>query len=70
MEWQPIESAPKDGRAFLAWCFDGATGEACAVSWDERAEMLGRSPWRVNGVEDRLNWTKPTHWMQLPDPPA
>ena len=57
MEWQPIETAPKDGRLILAWEEQDMT---------YRLIFWGSSEWRYGpfGVE-----CSPTHWMPLPDPP-
>lgn len=69
-EWQPIETAPKDGTPFLGWCPQAPGSmkdEICALSFDPNAD--GRIPWCVAGVEERLTWSEPTHWMPLPPPP-
>lgn len=65
MDWQPIDSAPKDGTRFLAfrdgimevvwfkrdWFYEGDTG-------------LGSDNWLY--PKDH----QPTHWMPLPEPPV
>jgi hypothetical protein len=64
VEWQPIETAPKDGTEVLLWVPDGTyfalmmTGsyEGCAMGW---CDNVRGSP----GFE-------PTHWMPLPRPPS
>lgn len=54
-EWQPIETAPKDGTWFLAYEADVPMYTA---HWDE------------DGWYD-LEWKcRPTHWMPLPEPPS
>jgi hypothetical protein len=62
MEWQPIETAPKDGRLSLVrksggdeWC-----GTFTAY-WS-----AARGAWFYS--QDRSVAT-PTHWMPLPNPP-
>lgn len=76
MEWQPIETAPKDGRWVLLCGFDpdddpvyGSTNPPAVVAFwreddwgDEWAYCFWDSDWRsfVDG---------PTHWMPLPEPP-
>ena len=82
-EWRPIETAPKDGTAFLAWC-DAVYGEVsgfmdglCFITQlagepDDRsdAEISGCSgPWWIDGGDYYGCWSRPTHWMPLPDPP-
>lgn len=58
-EWQPIESAPKDGD-FLAW----HSGDISRV---RRFDMGPRSV--VNGMRGR--WWNENWWMPLPpDPPT
>lgn len=65
-EWQPIASAPKDGRAVLlypsaCWCTEDDRGEV--AYWDNDAEAWDR----MGPVAD--DYTGPTHWMPLPPPP-
>lgn len=81
-EWQPIETAPKDGRTLLLGHFNRAgkwrTLRGQWYSWDlineewEEPEN-GHEGWYETSVEndDPPNcWsTEPTHWMPLPAPP-
>ena len=65
MEWQPIETAPKDGTLVLVW--DEDTGGAFAAQF--LVEVTG---WGNPG--EWMDWhgmrlLQPTHWMPLPDPP-
>lgn len=61
-DWQPIETAPKDGRyMLLMW-----------PHWSPRHAIIGRwfcgewdAIWRLEGDRDDPS---PTHWMPLPDP--
>lgn len=58
MDWQPIETAPKDEDILLAHP-DGSM-------------MIGRrnragTAWDDGDFRDHENW--PTHWMPLPAPP-
>ena len=72
-EWQPIETAPKDGTKILVFCRHGE----CEISewyecWKtnyvlvegteyfEKHETLYQEGWNSNGF---------THWMPLPEPP-
>lgn len=62
-EWQPIETAPKDGEDFLAlFLFDDGSFRYDVSRWCDARELFtaGR-PFE----ED----TQPTHWMPLPEPP-
>lgn len=56
MEWQPIETAPKDGRQFVVCWSDGHFD--MMGGWEEYSEIVefGEPP--------------ATHWLPLPDPPA
>lgn len=66
MQWQPIETAPKDGTPILGF----ADGEITTVEWFQIGAIAGYftlcvcGPWAVDG-----EWN-PTHWMPLPNPPA
>ncbi|KPK13948.1 MAG: hypothetical protein AMJ56_00420 [Anaerolineae bacterium SG8_19] len=66
MNWQPIETAPKDGSCFLAYM------------WYEKEEGDDYEFYSVIRWEKGLGWVqenpymdpfKPTHWMPLPEPP-
>jgi hypothetical protein len=61
-EWQPIETAPKDGTEILAW--DGSV-RTTAVWWVPGKQWSLVSPGEY--AEDSEVW--PTHWMPLPEPP-
>jgi len=69
LQWQPIETAPRDGMPILAR--EKGAGPAvymmCAM-WSG-SELEG---WRVPGARGWANvrWFHPTHWMHLPPPPA
>ena len=58
MEWQPIETAPKDGRNVLIFNEDGIE-----IGWWSR----GTSEWCRQDMY--LSTAQPTHWMPLPAPP-
>jgi hypothetical protein len=81
-EWQPIEIAPKDGSAFLAYGRhthrpkDAQRGVEAGdhwwaiILWDIwRPEEDGGRAW-VFAKDGNYTWSAPTHWMPLPDPPA
>lgn len=57
MEWQPIETAPKD-KLLLGY----AEGMMRLVMWENGG-------WLQVGATIEQGWFKPTHWMPLPDPP-
>jgi len=70
MEWQPIETAPKDGTRFLAFWpeTDAASGNETMTTtwWGVTAGGIGRweTAWS-SGVDDE----QPTFWIRL-GPPA
>lgn len=65
-EWQPIETAPRDGRDDII-LFDTNSGTSIVASWDQDA--LDAWCWMtLDGPhyhEDAF-----THWMPLPPPPG
>lgn len=62
MEWQPIETAPKDGTEFLVFCTDDGHSYICFCNY------LAGGYWNPDAeVGGKLN---PTHWMPLPKPPV
>lgn len=70
--WQPIDTAPKDGTEILVFVPPAkwSGGYVRSVMWVEDSD---HSCWCV---EDNklgpfaLRGGSPTHWMQLPEPPA
>jgi hypothetical protein len=77
-EWQPIETAPKDGTRVLitggvwmdtrlAWPFDNQK----ALTHVEIAQYLEGDGFVISDFSDgTYEIAKPTHWMPLPAPPA
>jgi hypothetical protein len=61
MDWQPIETAPKDGTRVLLywphWCEEAITGK-----WSKRNQWESTVVCADCGPD-------PTHWMPLPAPP-
>lgn len=72
-EWQPIETAPKDGTAII---YRGKYTTAGACRWwteQDLADAECGSPedycaaWY--DADDEDSEVVPTHWMPLPEPP-
>ena len=65
--WQPIETAPKDGRPILAYGHIALSNHAIGVVvWSETYGL-----WDAENDPDQGPWdSKPTHWMPLPEPPT
>ena len=70
MDWQPIETAPKDGTWFLVCCGDEGPESYCHAEFVPVADGLYRrnlieyTEWR--GFN---NFHRMTHWQHLPMPP-
>ena len=79
-DWQPIETAPKDGTAvLLCWA---RSADGAPIDWRQDPETAGvfvqvASWWAGDGewivycsmVRDPSLHFEPTHWMPLPPPP-
>jgi hypothetical protein len=71
--WQPIETAPKDGRSIIGWNGD----RVAEMSWTDTRDDNDNYGWCESGFTDggMLYWCNniadptPTHWMPLPEPP-
>jgi hypothetical protein len=64
-DWQPIDSAPKDGTEILGH----NDGVYAIVSWQTHRTMTGiYGNWadRAGYLE---SYERPTHWQPLPEPP-
>jgi hypothetical protein len=73
MEWQPIETAPKDGTEFLAYDKRTKKMDVChwigrPMNWPSQVQMDGE----YGPYEDQFghSWRDISHWMPLPPPPA
>lgn len=69
MEWQPIETAPKDGTEILIYepSYLGVdSGKIYTASWDCDCY----NTWIEAGGERYMSFDNATHWMPLPSPPA
>jgi hypothetical protein len=66
MEWQPIESAPMDGRSFMVWVAESDMG----AHWFAPVSITPGGKWWDDSTGDNI---KPidgaTHWQPLPAPP-
>lgn len=81
LAWQPIQTAPKDGRQVLIvggrftydddWTSAPFLGVAIAL-WvsNSHSPMGGGWQGENNGGHDQWNWHQPTHWQPLPDVPV
>jgi hypothetical protein len=84
-EWQPIETAPKDGTVIDLWVDGEFAGRRASCYWGKPWHDCGEhgrycdSEWHDldNGWVDDLNMPlrslddrEPTHWMPLPAAPA
>ena len=76
MKWQPIETAPKDGR--LLWLIEDGEewglGRVYQFSgyWMEDSHYRGGGYWAYQlapSAGKGVAVAAPTHWMPIPDPP-
>jgi hypothetical protein len=64
MEWQPIETAPKDGKCLL-WVDTDDGGEFAVLARDKNGHWIHEGePTFCHGF-----YYAPALWMPLPDPP-
>lgn len=76
IDWQPMDTAPTDGRPILLICedrgrcvgrndMDPDVWRACfEIGWDGEPETIRDNTW-----EDELVTLRPILWMPLPDYP-
>ena len=66
-EWQPIETAPKDGTVFVSWAPDELHSEGgywCLLYWEGKNYSAFVEYW-----DGEPPGAEPKHWMSLPEPP-
>lgn len=69
-EWQPIETAPKDGTHVLGFWpgFGGLAPATIETWWGEGLDRAKGHTWQSTYEEGEGEYG-PTHWMPLPVPP-
>ena len=74
MEWQPIETAPKDGTAILVFPPSLSGVQASIAKWDKDEYARRPKPyWKRLDAHGRAFISRekpPTHWMPTPPPPS
>ena len=63
-EWQPIETAPRDGTYILASPYWIGNPRADVVNWHKAQRSEGWLNIREGYIPG-----KPTHWLPIPEPP-
>ena len=71
-QWQPIETAPKDGTKVLLYgplsCSKGIIRKVPKMAVDRYAQPEDKLGWTGWGKFNPKFWP-PTHWQPLPEPP-
>lgn len=75
-EWQPIETAPRDGKPVLFFCDGDVRKGYCE---DQHFFIINNGDYTDGGYgqdyrcdpKNKYEWSygMPTHWMPLPNPP-
>jgi hypothetical protein len=78
-DWQPIETAPKDGSRIDGWAVntvrpENVPGRYSNMWWEDGEWVIGQR-YQPFPIEAPIAATgepvvKLTHWMPLPEPPA
>lgn len=66
MDWQPIETAPKDGTEVILYVADF---DSVTTGWYSSRTGLWPRHDEFTEDGDACNIGLPTHWMPLPEPP-
>ncbi len=81
-EWQPIETAPRDGSLFLCWVSAVNYGETDeGQQYQQDVSQVDFCNWRTQADIPDSGWFDPccgqigdsqnvTHWMPLPSAPS
>jgi hypothetical protein len=65
-EWQPIETAPRDGTHVLGY----EDGEMTVIHWSDHPPTSSYKGGYWNNIYCNDGEWWPTHWMPLPPPPT
>lgn len=64
IDWQPISTAPRDGKPFLAWCSETGKQGVDMARWSNPHDPKDR----IGHFKTRYGWI-PTHWAPMPKAP-
>lgn len=67
MDWQPIETAPKDGTHILV--YPALMGVPLVASWKSKSDDFDYIGFWRNPMTEKAVPYMPTHWMPIPKPP-
>jgi hypothetical protein len=75
MNWQSIDTAPKDGTVILAVTFEHYGGgeiypHGGTMQYEGGEGRVLSGAWAYTGFMVTFPEKQPTHWMPLPEPPA
>ena len=65
MNWQPIETAPKDGGTMILW-EPSLNDKVTTGYWYKNILSWRDGDWWIEGGQIT---GQPTHWMPFPEPP-
>ncbi len=65
MQWQPMESAPKDRRILGA-----VSGQTRVILWGKTSHVPMYGFCLADQGPENFDLCKPTHWQPLPPPPS
>ena len=70
-EWEPIETAPRDGTAILLWGPPQGGDEATLAVAEYHVESDGFAGWETGHTDNKRIYLhhRVSHWMPLPAPP-
>lgn len=72
-QWQPIETAPKDGTSILVFPPTWVNKPCSIAKWDtDQYAKKPRPYWRRDDDQGQVSYsrnTPPTHWLPLPEAP-
>lgn len=66
-QWQPIETAPKDGSDVLLYCVPSSRSRFGALAHPIKACQFRKGNWVTVGSDVPV--ANPTRWQPLPSPP-
>lgn len=71
MNWQPIETAPKDGTKVMLWDGDEISAGFWSTSlWVTFGNPNIKGGWVIYEARSDTQEIRATHWMPLPQPPT